>query len=601
MRLLGQILLALIGWIPAFAGMTAFAGTTTEPKVLRIPFLIAETNFDPAFTSDLYSNTVIEEILESPLTYDFLARPAKLKPLTLEAMPEITDGGRTYTLHVKPGIYFADDPAFGGKKRELVADDYAFAMKRLMDPKVSSPNLWLIEGRVAGIKEAIEKAKKAGRFDYDAKVPGLEVLDRYTLRVHLAKPDYNFNYILAMCTVGAQAREVVQKYGDEIGAHPVGTGPYRLAEWKRSSKIVLVKNESFREMYYDGEPPADDPISQQLLRENKGKRMPMVDRVEIYVIEEPQPRWLAFLNKELDWINVPAEFLNMVVPEGKEASWAVKRGIRYEPDVEADLTYIYWNMKDPIVGGYTADKVALRRAIGLAYDNDEEIKLLRKGSAFEARTPVPPGVVGYEPDFNIGKTYDPAKSKALLDMFGYVDKDGDGWRDMPDGSPLLIHYYATPSADDRQYAQLFQKNVEAVGLRVEVRFAKWPDLRKESKLQKLQNWALGWNADYPDGENFYQLLYGPNCGSSNDGCFQLPEFDAAYAKAGTLPPGPERQKLYDEMARLVAAYAPWKLHAYRKRNQLVQPWVLGWRKHPFLHDAYQYADIDLAVRAKDLK
>jgi ABC-type transport system substrate-binding protein len=592
--LLAACLLAS-GWIPAFAG------TTAEPKVLRIPFLIAETNFDPAFTSDLYSNTVIEEILESPLTYDFLARPAKLKPLTLEAMPEIADGGRTYTLHVKPGIYFADDPAFGGKKRELVADDYAFAMKRLMDPKVSSPNLWLIEGRVAGIKEAIEKAKKAGHFDYDAKLPGLEVLDRYTLRVHLAKPDYNFNYILAMCTMGAQAREVVQKYGDEIGAHPVGTGPYRLAEWKRSSKIVLVKNENFREMYYDGEPPADDEISQQLLRENKGKRMPMVDRVEIYVIEEPQPRWLAFLNKELDWINVPAEFLNMVVPEGKEAAWAVKRGIRYEPDVEADLTYIYWNMKDPIVGGYTADKVALRRAIGLAYDNDEEIKLLRKGSAFEARTPVPPGVVGYEPDFNVGKTYDPAKSKALLDMFGYVDRNADGWRDMPDGSPLLIHYYATPSADDRQYAQLFQKNLEAVGLRVEVRFAKWPDLRKESKLQKLQNWALGWNADYPDGENFYQLLYGPNCGSSNDGCFQLPEFDAAYAKAATLPPGPERQKLYDEMARLVAAYAPWKLHAYRKRNQLVQPWVLGWRKHPFLHDAYQYADIDLAVRAKDLK
>jgi ABC-type transport system substrate-binding protein len=247
-------------------------------------------------------------------------------------------------------------------------------------------------------------------------------------------------------------------------------------------------------------------------------------------------------------------------------------------------------MKDSIVGGYTPDKVALRRAIGLAYDNQEEINLLRKGSALEARTPVPPGVVGYEPNFNIGKSYDPARAKALLDMFGYVDKDGDGWRDMPDGSPLLIHYYATPTADDRQYAQLFQKDVEAVGLRV-----------KESKLQKLQNWALGWNADYPDGENFYQLLYGPNCGSSNDGCFQLPEFDAAYAKASTLPPGPERQKLYDEMARIVAAYAPWKLHAYRKRNQLLQPWVLGWRKHPFLHDAYQYADIDLAVRAKELK
>ena len=583
------------GWVPAFAG------TTTELKVLRVPFIVAETNFDPAFTSDEYSGTVIEEILEAPLTYDFLARPAKLKPRTLEAMPEVTDGGRTYTLHVKKGIYYTDDPAFGGKKRELVAGDYAYAMRRLMDPKVASPNLWLIEGRVAGITEAVRKAKKAGKFDYDAPIAGLEVVDRYTLRIHMLKPDFNFNYILAMNTIGAQAREVVEKYGDEIGAHPVGTGPYKLAEWKRSSKIVLVKNPGFREEYYDADPPADDALSQELLKENKGKRMPMIDRIEIYVIEETQPRWLAFLNKELDWVNVPTEFLNMVIPGGKEAPWAVKRGIRYEPDYDPDLTYLYWNMKDPVVGGYTPDKIALRRAISLAYDNGEEINLLRNGSALEAHTPVPPGVVGYEPNFNIGKTYDPARAKALLDMFGYTDKNGDGWREQPDGKPLLIHYYATPILLDRQYAQLFQKNMKAVGIRVDVHFAKWPDLRKQSKLQKLQDWALAWNADYPDGENFYQLLYGPNCGSSNDGCFRLPEFDAAYAKASTMPPGPERQKLYDEMARLVAAYAPWKLGAHRKRNELVQPWVLGWRKHPFLHDAYEYADIDLAVRAKDLK
>jgi ABC-type transport system substrate-binding protein len=588
------------GIILAVLGLTAFA-VYAEQKVLRVPFIISETNFDPAFVSDEYSNTVIEEILEAPLTYDFLARPAKLLPRTLEAMPEVSDGGRTYTLHLKHGIHFADDPAFGGKKRELVAEDYAYAMKRLMDPKRSSPNLWLIELRVKGVQEAVARAKKAGHFDYDAPVSGLEVVDRYTLRIHLVKPDYNFLYILAMDTMGAQAREVVEKYGDDIGAHPVGTGPYRLAEWKRSSKIVLVKNESFREVYYDADPPADDGISQQLLRENKGKRMPMVDRVEIYVIEETQPRYLAFLNKELDWVNVPPEFLNKVLPDNKLAPWAAKRGIRYEPDIDADLTYIYWNMKDPVVGGYTPDKVALRRAINLAYDNEEEIALLRNGSALEARTPVPPGVVGYDPNFNVGKTYDPAKAKALLDMFGYVDRNGDGWRDMPDGSPLLLHYYATPQLIDRQFAQQFQKNMNAVGLRVDIRFAKWPDLRKESKLQKLQDWAVGWIADYPDGENFYQLLYGPNCGSSNDGCFQLPEFDAAYEKASALPPGPERQKLYDEMARIVAAYAPFKLHAHRKRQELVQPWVLGWRKHPFLHDAYEYADVDLAVRAKELK
>jgi oligopeptide transport system substrate-binding protein len=277
----------------AFAAVLALGvlpAAAAPEKVLRVAFLIAETNFDPAATSDLYSGNIEEEIFEAPLTYDFLARPAKLKPQTLEAMPEVTDGGRTYTLRVRKGLYFSDDPAFEGRKRELTAADYEFAFKRLMDPKLRSPNLWLIEGRVAGIEAAEAQAKKAGRFDYDAKIPGLEVMDRYTLRIRLSKPDYSFIYILAMVNVGAQAREVVERYADDIGAHPVGTGPFRLLEWKRSAKIVLGRNPSFREEYYEAEPPADDPVSRELHAENKGKRLPIVDRVEVSIIEESQPR-----------------------------------------------------------------------------------------------------------------------------------------------------------------------------------------------------------------------------------------------------------------------------------------------------------------------
>jgi ABC-type transport system substrate-binding protein len=581
--------------------LLAAASVLAEPKVLRVAYLIAETNFDPAFVSDLYSNNICEEIFESPLTYDFLARPAKLKPQTLEALPEVTDGGRTYTLRFRKGIYFSDDPAFNGTKRELTAADQEFAFKRLMDPKISSPNLWLVDGRIAGIDEAVAKAKKAGKFDYDAKLPGLEVIDRYTLRIHLAKPDYNFLYILAMSNIGAQAREVVEKYGGDIGAHPVGTGAYRLAEWKRSSRIVLVKNENFREVRFEAEPPADDAISQQLNAEMNGKRIPQVDRVEISIIEEAQPRWLAFLNKETDWVNVPSEFINMALPMGKPAPWVAKRGIRYIADVEPDLTYLYWNMKDPMFGGYTPDKVALRRAIGLAYSNDEEIFLIRNGGALEAQSLLPPGVLGHDSKFNIGKTYDPARANALLDMFGFVDRDGDGWRELPDGSPLTFVYATTPDQTSRQYTELWKKNMDAIGVRMQTEVAKWPDLRRKSKLGKLQNWHLAWGADYPDGENFYQLLYGPNCGSSNDGCFQLPEFDALYDKAAALPPGPERTQIYNRMARLVAVYSPFKLHSHRIRNQLVQPWVLGWRKHPFLHEGYKYVDIDLARRAKDLR
>ncbi|HET9578529.1 MAG TPA: ABC transporter substrate-binding protein, partial [Usitatibacter sp.] len=513
----------------------------------------------------------------------------------------ITDNARTYTLRVRRGIYFSDDPAFEGKPRELTAADYEFALKRLIDPKVSSPNLWLIDGRIAGVSEAAAKAKKDGRLDYDARIPGIEVVDRYTLRLHLEKPDYNLLYILAMPNVGAQAREVVERYGADIGAHPVGTGPFVLREWRRSARIVLERNPRFREEYFEAEPDPADAEAQALYAQVRGKRLPMVDRVEISILEEAQPRWLAFLNKELDWLNVPSEFINMAVPGGRQAPWLEKRGVRVMSNVEPDVVYLYFNMKDATWGGYTPDKVALRRAVSLAYNNEEEIRIIRNGGAIEAQSPLPPGVLGYDPDFNLGRTYDPPRAKALLDMYGYVDRDGDGWRDMPDGSPLVFIYTTQPAQDDRLYTELWKKCLEAVGIRVEVQVAKWPENRKKAKAGLLQSWQLSWGADYPDGENFYQLLYGPNCGTSNDGCFQLREFDALYDRAALLPPGPERTAIYQEMARIVMAYAPWKINVHRKRNQVLQPWILGWRKHPFLHEGLRYVDIDTGRRAREVK
>ena len=587
--------------LAALAAACLALPVAAEQKVLRVPFVAAETNFDPAFISDLYSATVIDEILEAPLTYDFLARPMKLKPATAEAMPEITDGGKTYTIRLKKGIYFSDDPAFEGRKRELTAADYEFAMKRLIDPKITSPNLWLIEGRVAGVTEAATKAKKENRFDYAARIPGIEVVDRYTLRLRLEKPDYSFLYILAMSSIGAQAREVVEKYGSDIGAHPVGTGPFRLAEWRRASKIVLEKNPNFREEYYEAQPPADDPVAQRLYAEMKGKRIPQLDRVEIYDLVESQPRWLAFLNKELDWINVPIEFANMALPEDHLAPWLEKRGVKYFANIDPDVIYLYFDMRDPVFGGYAPENVALRRAISLAYDIQEDVNLVRNRTAIAAQGILPPGVLGYDANFTLGQRYDPAKAKALLDMFGYVDRDGDGWRERPDGSPLVFQYTTEPDTSSRMFAQLWKKNMDAIGIRMTISVAQWSENRKKSKLGKLQAWFLSWGADYPDGDNFFQLLYGPNCGSSNDACFKLPEYDALYEKAFNLPPGPERTAIYAQMTRIVAAYAPWLPMVHRKRNQLVQPWVIGWRKNYFLHDAYRYVDIDLERRARDLQ
>ena len=246
-----------------------------EQKVLRYAFERAETTLDPQKTSDIYSNFIESAIIETPLDYDYLARPVKLVPLTLASMPEISADGKTYTLRVKPGIYFTDDPAFKGARRELVAEDYVYSLKRVMDPKLSAPLLAEIEGVIAGSEQAIERARKSGRFDYDAPIEGLKALDRYTFQIKLNDPFYNFIYNLADCRAScAVAREVVEYYGDDIGSHPVGTGPYKLAFWKRSSRIVLEANPDFREEYFErhcdrrrgardpraaeGQAPADD-------------------------------------------------------------------------------------------------------------------------------------------------------------------------------------------------------------------------------------------------------------------------------------------------------------------------------------------------------
>jgi ABC-type transport system substrate-binding protein len=254
----------LLGRFPTVLALTAAALSpqvhAADPnKVLRYALEIAETSFDPQRISDVYSNIANGGMFDAPLKYDYLARPLKLKPNTLVSMPEISPDGLTYTLRVKPGIYFADDPAFKGRKRELTAGDYVYAIKRVMDPRLSAPLLSEIEGNVAGADEALARARKANKFDYDAPIAGLRELDRYTLQITLTHPFYTFIYNLADCRVScAVAREVVEHYGDDIVSHPVGTGPYRLTSWKRSSKMVFEANPNFREEYFDGEPAAGD-------------------------------------------------------------------------------------------------------------------------------------------------------------------------------------------------------------------------------------------------------------------------------------------------------------------------------------------------------
>ena len=574
----------------------AFAYKPDPDKVLRWAFEVAETGFDPAQTSDWYSAYAFTNIFDTPLTYDFLARPLKLKPNVLEAMPEVTDNGTVYTLRFRKGIYFADDPAFGGSKRELVAADLAYTIKRLFDVKTKSPNLHYIDGTIAGMETLKQKQRETGKFDYDLPVEGFQLLDRYTLRIKLTKSDYNFLYQLASSNVSALvAREVVEKYGDDIMAHPVGTGPFRLVDWRRSSRTTLESNPNFREELWDAEPPAGDARAQETYNKLKGKQLPLIHRIEFHVVEETQPRWLAFRNEEHDYIDrVPAEFANIAFPGNKLAADLAKRGVQMSRTPSMEVTYAYFAMEHPVVGGYTPDKIALRRAIVLSYNQDKEIGILRSFQAVAAHSPIGPGAFGYEQDFRTtANDYDPARARALLDMYGYLDRDNDGYRDNPDGTPLVIEMASTPTQRDRQYDENWKSSLEAVGLRITFKKAKWPDLLKESRAGKLMSWRLAWGAAYPDADAFFVMLYGPNSGQANHARFRNATFDRMYEKARTLPPGPERQALYREMNRIFLTLAPWRLGAHRMDTDLTQAWVVGYQRHPILRSVWKYIDIDV--------
>ena len=580
-----------------------------ERKVLRLLFSSAETSFDPARISDLYSRAVTQHIFEAPYAFDTLARPTRVRPLTAAAMPEVTADFRVWTVRLQPGIYYTDDPAFKGQRRELVAQDYVYAFQRSVDPANLSPSTeTLIDLKIKGLAAAHQAAVKGKKpFDYDAPIEGLRALDRHTLRFELEQPRPRFTDVLVLSDLfGGIAREVVEFYGDKIGEHPVGTGPFRLKSWRRSSRIVLERNPQYREVLYDAWPAADDAEGQEVLARFKGRRVPMIDEVDIAVIQEFQPQWLSFLNKEVDALatstgHLPSQFVNEAAPGGKLAARLVRAGVRMYTSLAPDNAYAYFNMLDPVVGGYTPAQVALRRAISLAYNVYQEIRLIRRGRAVPGQSQVSPHTSGYDPHFKSEMSdYDPARARALLDLYGFVDRDGDGFRERPDGSPLELQMATEPEQINRAYNELWQKSMNAVGLRIRFNTAQWPENLKASEAGKLMMWQLGETASGPDGQDALARMYGPLAGSYNFARFDLPAFNVLYERAQVLPDGPERDAVLMQAQRISVAYMPYKTTVHRIHTDLAHPWVSGFRRPLFAGAWWHTVDVDPAMRRRAL-
>lgn len=577
-----------------------------QPKVLRVMLNSAETSFDPARISDLYSRVITSHVFESLYGYDHLARPAKVVPRLADGMPEHNADFTVWTVRLKRDVVFSDDPAFGGKPRPLVAADVVYGFLRAVDPANKSPFASeVVEIGFIGLAERRQAAlDKRQPFDDVTPVPGLQVLDDHTLRFVLKAPRPRFVTKLTYNSVlPAQAREVVQRYGDAVGEHPVGTGPFKLKQWVRGSKIVLARNPQYREVVYDALPAADDADGQALLARFQGRRLPMVDEVQVSIIEENQPQWLSFLNAEIDALvsnagSVPIEFATLAVPNGKLAPNLARQGIQLHRNLRADSAMLFFNMDDPVVGGYATERVALRRALSLAYDVDREVRLVRRGQAVPAQSPVMPGTRGYDGGFRSTMAeYDPARARALLDMHGYVDRNGDGWRELPDGRPLVLQMSTEPEQIYRLFNDVWRRCLQAIGVRCEFKIAQWPTNLKSAQGGTLQMWMLGDSAGEPDGQDALRRWYGPESGQGNLARFKLPAFDTLFARMQAMPDGPERDALFTELKRLAAAYMPYKVLVHRIANELLHPWVSGYRRTPFWNDWWHMVDVDMTLRA----
>ncbi|MCC7215555.1 MAG: heme-binding protein [Burkholderiales bacterium] len=533
--------------------------------------LVAET-LDPARADNAQAMMVMAGIYDTLYVLDPIARPAAIVPSAAAALPEISSDYRTFTVRVRPGIFFTPHASFGGKPRELTAADFAYAFRRVLDPKLRSAWLIMLEGKIEGLDALAKRAQDAGRaIDYDAPVSGLRVEDRYTLRIRLNAPDPIFPFLLAHPILVGVAREVVEAEGENYGQRPVGTGGFLVASFTPGQRITLVRSPGFRSIHWeDLLTPASRAA--QSAHPMRGRRLPAVARVELSYTPEAAAELLALRAGELDLIYLSQP--ELATRNGRLKEEFARDGLALVRDPAPIALMSFFNMRDPAVGGNAQEKIALRRAIHMAFDDDEWIRVLDGGFSTVRQQVVPPGIEGYVPGYRNPNSYNPTAANALLDRFGYK-RGPDGNRRNPDGSVLTVNVLVNTASQSRTRAEFTKRMLDRIGVR-----SAFESVEKAEHLKRMSQCRFGmsgmdWGLDVPDGTNPMIMFYGKAIGSVNFACLADAVFDAAYEKALVTPPGPARTELFRTMQSRLDAYGPARPLPFGDLLFLKRPGVVG--------------------------
>jgi ABC-type transport system substrate-binding protein len=572
----------------ALVGAALLAGALSthaaDPKkVLRIASDDVDT-LDPAQLQDYYSQQIASVVFEGLYEWEYLGDPPRPVPRTAVAMPAYSADRKTWTIKVKPGIFFTDDPAFKGKPRELVAEDYVYSLKRYLDPNLRGGGDPQVSDLIVGMKDVVEAARKPGaRMSYDTQVEGLRALDRYTLQLKLHEPSYPI--IMSLLVTGfAHAREVVEAAGGDIQARPIGTGPYVLKEWQRGSRVVLEANPRYRTLSF---PESSDPKLARLVSSMKGKKLPAIGRVEISVIEEQPVRVLEFDSGKLDYVELRGEAVGRFLKGGELDPALARRGIARIPYASNSVRSLYVNMDDPVIGGMDNAHVALRRAMSMAVDVPTLIRVVYNGQGMPASQIVAPGIAGYDPNAK-KRVFDPAAAGALLDRFGYNKRDAQNYRLQPDGKPLTIVITIFTGNVWREIQTLLKRDMDALGVRVEFKSTPLQDVFKEAAQGKFMMNIHGRSAT-PLG-TIFQTFYSTQPGEANESRFKSKEYDRALDAFFAADTDAARQKAAITMTGILQTYAPVMPLLYDVENAFLQPWLMGYQPSRVAAH-YQYMDI----------
>jgi len=635
-RVLARVLAAAIGVAFCACSNDPYPPADEEAKVLYGSFVDAPKKLDPATSYSQSEHIITGAIFDTLLEYHFLKRPLELIPGIAARLPEITDlgGGRSrIRFELRPELLYHDDPCFelsapGRRTREITTADVAFQIARIADPKVGSPviepfsnieDLQAFGARLVARREADPAFAALPAHEQYAQVgpiAGVRTPTPRTLEITLARAYPQILYWFAMEFTSPVPWEAIAWYDgkngrDRFDDHPVGSGPFQITRYDKRAIIVLEKSANWYGVrhpewnapgtVYPSEGEASDGA--EGLLDDAGRRLPMIDRIELRREKESISRFTKFMQGYYDNSGVAPENFDSVIRNDALSPEMEALGIGLEKEVSPTIFYLGFNMNDPVVGkGKTPDAQArnrkLRQAMSLAIDSQELLRIFLNGRGVAAQSPLPPNIYGYDPDYrNPYRTADLARARALLAEAGYpggIDrKTGDALR-------LTFNSYNTTTQGLIQH-QFYTNAWKKLGLDVEIEASNYNQFQETLRNGAHQIFEFGWGADYPDPENFLFLFWSKMgndaFGGPNASNFADPRFDALFLSMKVEPNGSRRMARIREMQSILEHERPWIELFFREDYMLKHGWVANVKPSGLSIPTYQYLDIDAGLRA----